>query len=127
MSQIFRQECNPQIFVQKLAGLLALASEAEFLDVIRTKVFRDSSLLFTVTSTTDLTPPPPPPHPTPGKSGWKRVCNVNIVYRNFKSENSQDYGPETSMKLYVHEFAFWTFISVPRSAACVLPFCKEAR
>jgi hypothetical protein len=34
--------------------------EAEFLDVIGTKVF-------------------------------KLVCNVNIVYGNFKSENSQDY------------------------------------
>jgi hypothetical protein len=25
------------------------------------------------------------------KSGLKLVCNVNIIYRNFKSENSQDY------------------------------------
>ncbi len=37
---------------------------------------------------TDLTPPPPPP---PSKSGLKLVCNVNIVYGKFKSENSQDY------------------------------------
>jgi hypothetical protein len=26
------------------------------------------------------------------KSGLKLVCNVKIVYRNLKSENSQDYG-----------------------------------
>ncbi len=25
------------------------------------------------------------------KSGWKLVCNINIVYGNLKSENSQDY------------------------------------
>jgi hypothetical protein len=40
-------------------------------------------------SLTDFTPPPPPP--TPRKSGLKLVCNVNIVYGNLKSENSQDY------------------------------------
>jgi hypothetical protein len=33
-----------------------------------------------------LTVPPPP-----RKSGLKLVCNVNIIYRNLKSENSQDY------------------------------------
>jgi hypothetical protein len=27
-------------------------------------------------------------------------------YRNLQSENSQDYAPETSTKLYVHEFGF---------------------
>jgi hypothetical protein len=36
---------------------------------------------------TDLTPHPP----TPSKSCLKLVCNVNIVYENLKSENSQDY------------------------------------
>ncbi len=40
----------------------------------------------------------------------KRVCNVNLVYRNLKSENSQDYAQkvETSTKLYIHEFGFST-------------------
>ncbi len=36
----------------------------------------------------DFTPPPPP---TLNKSDLKLVCNVNIVYGNLKSENSQDY------------------------------------
>jgi hypothetical protein len=54
------------------------SSEAEFLAIIVTKV---SSLLFTVTCTTR-------------EQKWfdmKLVCNVNIVYGNIKSENSQDY------------------------------------
>ncbi len=62
--------------------------EAEFLDVIGTKVFRVSSLLFTVTSTNRFYSPPPPP---PSKSGLKLVWNVSIVYGNLKSENSQDF------------------------------------
>ncbi len=36
---------------------------------------------------TDFTPPTP----FLSKSGFKLVCNVNIVYGNLKSENSQDY------------------------------------
>ncbi len=36
---------------------------------------------------TDFTPPPPPLN----KSGLKLVYNVNFVYGNLKSENSQDY------------------------------------
>ncbi len=48
-----------------------------------------SSLLFIVTSTnwfySSL------PHPPLSKSSLKLVCNVNIVYGNLKSENSQDY------------------------------------
>ncbi len=47
-----------------------------------------------------LTDPPPPPHE---QSCLKLVCNVNIVYGNLKSENCQ-VRPETSTKLYVHEF-----------------------
>jgi hypothetical protein len=31
------------------------------------------------------------PHSALSKSGLKLVCNVNIVYENLKSENSQDY------------------------------------
>jgi hypothetical protein len=33
----------------------------------------------------------PPSLPSWSKSGLKLVCNVNIAYRNLKSENSQDY------------------------------------
>jgi hypothetical protein len=36
----------------------------------------------------------------------KLVCNVNIVYGNLKYENSSRLCPETSTKLYVHEFGF---------------------
>ncbi len=38
--------------------------------------------------------PPPPPHPL-SKSGLKLVCNVNIVYGNLKSENSQNYAQKS--------------------------------
>jgi hypothetical protein len=76
-------------------------TEAEFLNVIGSKVLRVfSSMLFTVTSNRFY------PTPLLSKSGLKLVCNVNIVYGNLKSENFQDYGPETSTKLYVHEFGF---------------------
>ncbi len=47
--------------------LCCIGAETEFLDVIGTR--------------------PPPPC----KSGLKLVCNVNIVYGNLKSENSQAY------------------------------------
>jgi hypothetical protein len=44
------------------------------------------------------------------KSGLNLVCNVNIVYENLKSENSQEFRlcPETSpsTKLYIYEFGF---------------------
>jgi hypothetical protein len=36
----------------------------------------------------------PPPFPVI-KSGLKLVCNDNIAYRNFKSENSQDYAQKS--------------------------------
>ncbi len=39
-------------------------------------------------------------------SGLKLLCNLNIIYGNLKSENSQRLCPETSTKLYVHEFGF---------------------
>ncbi len=41
-----------------------------------------SSLLFTVTTTKGFYPPP-------SKSGLKLVFNLNIVYKNLKSENCQ--------------------------------------
>jgi hypothetical protein len=49
--------------------------------IIGTKV-----LLFAVTSTNGFYSPPPPL----SKSGLKLVCNIDIVYGNLKSENSQD-------------------------------------
>jgi hypothetical protein len=57
--------------------------EAEFLDVIGTKV-----LLFTATSPNRFYSPPPT---LLNKSGLKLVCNVNIVYGNLKSEYSHNY------------------------------------
>ncbi len=56
-------------------------------------------------------PPPPIPPPPPSKTSLKLVCNVNIVYRNLKSENSQDY---------VHEIRLPEPISKPK---CLLPVC----
>jgi hypothetical protein len=61
--------------------------EAEFLDVIGTKVLRVPPCYSQSPLLMDLTPTPPPP----SKSGLKLVCNVNIVYGNLKSENSQDF------------------------------------
>ncbi len=62
-------------------------SEAEFLDVIGTKVLRAFLLAFNShLYLTDSTPSPPL-----RKSGLKLVCNVNIVYGNLESENSPDY------------------------------------
>ncbi len=71
--------------------------EAEFLHVIGTKVLK----LFLLTIHSHFTPLPPP---SPSKRGLKLVCNVNIVYGNLKSENSQDYAQKpqrncTSMNL----------------------------
>jgi hypothetical protein len=54
--------------------------EAELLDELGQKF---SSFAFTVTSTKRFY--------SLSKSGFKLVCNVNIVYGNLKSENSQDY------------------------------------
>jgi hypothetical protein len=59
------------------------------LDIIGTRVFLLA--LFTVTSNNGFySPSPPPPPPPPSKTGLKLVCNVNIVFRNLKSENSED-------------------------------------
>jgi hypothetical protein len=57
-------------------------------------------MLFTVTYTNGFYSPSPLE-----KSGLKLVCNINIVYRNLKFKNSR-LCPETSTKLYVHEFGF---------------------
>jgi hypothetical protein len=62
-------------------------------------------LPFTVSSPIVFYPPPPPP----GKSSLKLVCNVNIVYGNLKSENSQDYAPKPQRNCtFMHELGFWS-------------------
>jgi hypothetical protein len=81
ISRYVRIHCTPQCTVQCTAKCTVFpCSEAEFLDVIGTKV-----LLFTVTQILS------PPLPTPSKSGLKLICNVNILYGNLKSEISQHY------------------------------------
>jgi hypothetical protein len=79
------------LFLFRLTADIRIASrerekqpEAEFLDVIGTKVLEFSSLLFKVTSTStkrNLTPPLPP-----SQTSLKLDCNVNIVYGNLKSD-----------------------------------------
>ncbi len=64
--------------------------EAEFLDVIGTKVLRVFLLAIHSHLYKRILLPPPPP----SKSGLKLDCNVNIVYGNLKSENSQGYAQE---------------------------------
>ncbi len=66
-----------------------------------------SSLLFTVTSTNGFYYPPPP---LLSKSGLKLVCNVKNVYTETSSLRTLKIRscPETSRKLYVHEFGFFT-------------------
>ncbi len=65
-----------------------------------------SSLLFTVTSTTGFTPPPPPTH-THIKQKWVETC----LYRKHCIRKPRVWKlsrlcPETSTKLYVHEYGF---------------------
>jgi hypothetical protein len=64
-------KCSNRDIGIELYVQIGYSTEAEFLDVIGTKVLREFSSL--------------------NKSGLKLVCNVNIEYRNLKSENSQDY------------------------------------
>jgi hypothetical protein len=56
-------------------------TEANFLDVIWSKVLRVFSPFFE-------------------RKWFETACNVSIVYGNLKSENSQDYGQKP-------EFGFW--------------------
>ena len=67
----------------------SIQPEAEFLDVIGEKSLRVFPPCYSQSplhAPNKFTPPPPPL----SKSGLKLVCNVNIVDRNLKSENSQD-------------------------------------
>jgi hypothetical protein len=62
-------------------------TEVEFLDVVRDESFHSFPPWYSQSPLlTDFTPP----HPL-SKSGLKLVCNVNIVHRNLKFENSPDY------------------------------------
>ncbi len=72
-----------------------------------------SSLLFTVTYTNGFYPPPTP---SLSKSGLKLVCNVNIVYGDRKSENSQDYAQKPQRNC--------TFTN---SASVIYPSQREGR
>jgi hypothetical protein len=45
--------------------------------------------------------------PPLSKDGLQLDCNVNILYGNLKSENSQDYAQKPQQILYIHEFNFW--------------------
>ena len=66
-----------------------LCPEAEFLDVIGTKVFRVFLLAIHSHFYKRFYSPS-----SMSKSGLKLVCNVNIVYGTLKSDNSQDYAQE---------------------------------
>ncbi len=65
-----------------------LHPESEFVDVIGTEVLRVFLLAIQSPLPADFTPPTPP-----RERGLKLVCkcNINIVFENLKSENSQDY------------------------------------
>jgi hypothetical protein len=65
-----------------ILDILSWLPEAEFLGQ-QSEEF--SFWLFTVAPNNEFYSPPP------CISGLKLVCNVNIVYGNLKSENSQDY------------------------------------
>ncbi len=81
---------SPIVSLQKTCHPLKLGStnttkpEAEFFDV-SPKSFPPC---YSQSPLRKVFPPPPPPS---CKSGLKLVCNVNIVYRNLTSRNSQDY------------------------------------
>jgi hypothetical protein len=63
-----------------------MSTEAEFLDVIWTKVLKVFHLAIHSHGFYS-------PHPL-SKSGLKLVCDVIVVYGNLKSENSQGYAPQ---------------------------------
>jgi hypothetical protein len=80
--------------------------EAEFLDIIGTKVLRVFLLAIHCHLYSRILP-------SPLEQKWFETgCNVNIVYGNLKSENSQDNVQKTSTKLYVYEFGFSSLSSL---------------
>jgi hypothetical protein len=68
------------------------------------KSFFFSSLLFTVTSADEFYSPSPPPRAK--VVCFKLVCNVHIVYRNLKSEESQDYAQKPQLHCMFMNSAF---------------------
>ncbi len=70
----FSQDRTVYLIYALLCSTLFHSTEAEFLDVIGTKVLRVSSLLFTVSSTNGFYSPPPP------LEQQCMACNVNTVY-----------------------------------------------
>jgi hypothetical protein len=100
-TRTFRPYCIFLLHCCVLLCLKDLCSETEFLEVIGKKVLRVFLLAIHSQLFYRLLIPP-------RKKIWIWFY-VNIVYGNFKSENSQDYAqimPETSTKLCVHEFDF---------------------
>ncbi len=77
----------------------------DVISVIRTKVFRVFLLAIQSNLLRILTSPPPPE-----QSGLKLVVNVIIIYECTENSNvtlrNLKISPETSRKLYVHEFGF---------------------
>ncbi len=72
----------------RMSCMQYISPEAEFIDAIRRKVsFKNFPPCYLQSP---LLKDPPPPT-LRSKSCLKLVCNVNIVYGNLKSENSQDY------------------------------------
>jgi hypothetical protein len=94
-------------------GTVGRFIEAEFLDVIGTKV--QSFPPFYSQS-------PLPPSPPLSKFGLKLVCNVNVVYGNLKSENSQDYAqkPQRNCMFINSAFGedFFTWVACKKFVSC---------
>jgi hypothetical protein len=76
-------------------GICSVNPEAEFLDVIGTKVFG----VFLLAIHSQLYQQILLPSPNLEKSGLKLACNVNIVNGNLQSENSQDYAQKPQRNL----------------------------
>ncbi len=90
-------------------ALVKTCPEAEFLVVIGTKVLR--VFLLAIYSHAPLPMDFTPLPPTPSKSGLKLVCNLNMYCIPQVWELSR-LCPETSNKLYVHEYGFWITVTV---------------
>ncbi len=115
-SHFFAPHHVPELFVMTVC----VPPEAEFLDVIGNcpPCYSQSPLL------TDFTPPSPL-----SKSALKLVCNVNIVYENHKSENSQDYAQKPHRNCMFMNLAsvVFTCIIPERGRGQRLPRDKETR
>ncbi len=72
---------------------LRCVTEAEFLDIIGTRVLRVFHLAIHSHLYYRILYPPPPPRWAIVVRNW--FWNVNIVYRILKSENSQDYSQKS--------------------------------